>query len=306
MNNKTLNCVFPGICHLGEGPLWYPVTHQLYWTDIYQRRIWVYHPATNQSRLFWEGDQQVGGFAFTRAGGMVLCTDRGVYLLDAGQVGRLQDGKTQQAAPRQLFNISLAPDEVFNDITVDPMGRIFAGTINRKLWSGSLYRLEKGREPVVVLTDVACSNGMTFSMDEKYFFHADTLRYRITRYSYERTSGEIGHPTTYYQGDKSQGGPDGMTLDSEDHIWAAFWGASVVRRLSPMGQVIEENPVPAKQPSSVMLGGDDLTDLYITSACEGAVDITTGYDEHGIFLGGPLYHWKASVKGRLEWLADFE
>jgi D-xylono/L-arabinono-1,4-lactonase len=305
--NQALECVSPGICHLGEGPLWNPATRQLYWADIYERRIWVYDPLIHQTRLFWQGDLQVGGFAFTRAGGMVLCAGQGVFLLDTDQVVRMQANLTQHAEPHLLFEVPVQPHEMFNDITVDPQGRIFAGTINRQLWAkGTLYRLEKGRSPAAVLTDIQCSNGMTFSMDEKSFFHTDTKRHRITRYAYDRASGEISNPTVYYQGDASQGGPDGMTMDSADHAWVAFWGASVVRRLSPAGKVVTEIPIPAKQPSSVMLAGDDLTDLYITSACEGAADLSTGLDAQGVFLGGPLYRWSGAVRGRKEWLADFE
>jgi sugar lactone lactonase YvrE len=302
MSSQKVDCIFNGICHLGEGPVWKMQTQQLFWTDIYQRRIWVYDPATQQSRIFWEGVHQVGGFAFTRTGGLVLCTDHGVFLLSPDQVSRLPD----KQVPRLLFNIPLAPAEMFNDITVDPAGRIFAGTLDRKFFTGTLYRLEKSRQAVPILTNVRCSNGMTFSMDEKFFFHTDSLRHAITRYDYDLATGEIGRPMVFYQGDESQGLPDGITLDTEDHLWVAFWGASVVRRLNPSRKIVEEIPVPAKQPSSVMFGGTNLTDLYITSACEGAADITSGYDEKGVFLGGPLYRYRASVQGRSEWLADFE
>ena len=302
MISQKVDCVFNGIYHLGEGPIWNMQFQKLYWTNIYQRRIWVYDPTTQQSRIFWEGDHQVGGFAFTRAGGMVFCTDHGVYLFSSNQVSRLLG----EQIPRLLFNIPMAPDEIFNDITVDPSGRIFAGTLDRKFSTGTLFRLEKGKLPVQVLTGVRCSNGMTFSMDEKFFFHTDSLRYAITRYDYDLATGKIGRPMVFYQGDESQGVPDGITLDSENHLWVAFWDASVVRWLNPSGKSVEEIPIPAKQPSSVMFGGTNLTDLYITSACEGAEDITSGYDEKGVFLGGPMYRYRASVPGRAEWLADLE
>jgi sugar lactone lactonase YvrE len=306
MHTNNVECVYPGICHLGEGPIWNNSTQQLYWTDIFQKRIWVYDPSKQQSQVFWEGELQVGGFAFTRAGGMLLCTDRGVYLLSSEALNQRMPEDVRRAVPRIVFDIPMAPDEMFNDITVDPLGRVYAGTLNRKMMTGTLYRLEKGKDPQPIITGVKCSNGMSFSMDESFFFHTDSARYTITRYRYDRNTGEISSPSIFYQGDEAHGLPDGMTVDTQDHVWAAFWSASVVRRLSPAGKIVAEIPIPAKQPSSVMFGGADLSDLYITTACESAVDISKGYDEHGVFLGGPLFRVHTQVKGRAEWLADFE
>lgn len=291
--------VFDGICHLGEGPIWNVQEQKLYWTDVYNKKIWVYDPVDNAGSLFWEGAHQVGGFAFTESGGMVLCADGGVFLIDPADMGKTD------ARPKLIHDIPLEPGERFNDITVDPRGRIFAGTVGGGKAVAKLFRLEKNKDPVTVLTGLSCSNGMTFSMDEKTFFHTNTGTWQISRYKYDADSGEISGPTVFFQGTEPQGYPDGHTLDSEDHIWVAFWGASVVRRFNPAGEIVDEIPVPAKQPSSVMLGGSELSELYITSACEGAVDLEKGTDAGGNFLGGPLYRYRTSIRGRPEWLAAF-
>ena len=298
--NKSLECIFKDICRLGEGPVWNIEEQKLYWTDILARRLWVYDPVENISRLFWEGSYHVGGFAFTQLGGVVLCTDKGIQILHPKQLGQVD------AEPETLFDIKMAPEERFNDIIVDPAGRIFAGTLNISGSKGILYRVEKGKEPVPVLTGIGCSNGMSFSMDQKIFFHTDSRLRRITRYAYDLSTGEISDPELFFQGTESQGTPDGITLDIEDHIWAAFWGGSAVRRLDPEGRVVEEISLPVKQPSSVMFGGRDLQDLYITSACQGARDFDRGVDEQGVFLGGPVYRIRTEVGGRPEWLADFD
>jgi len=299
----AIECVFPGICHLGEGPLWHGRQRRLYWTDIYERRIWVYDPASARSRLFWQGDLQVGGFAFSRDGALVLCTHRGVYRLGVGPDG------VPELEPRLLCQVPLAENEMFNDITTDPEGRIYAGTLDRSRPTGCLYRLERGKEPVRLLEGIGCSNGMTFSLDERFFFHTDSLARRITRYEYDRRTGDIRAPTVFFQGSAQgaapDGLPDGITLDAEDHLWVAFWGAAAVRRLDPAGQVVEEARFPARQVSSVMFGGRDLEDLYVTSAAEDAADLSSGLDADGIFFGGPLYRFRPGVRGRPEWPADF-
>ncbi len=291
--------VYTGICWLGEGPLWNVREQRLYWTDILNSRLWVYDPAGGSSSVFWEGAHQVGGFAFSRSGGLVLCTDKGVFALNPEQMGQ------SDARPKLLHEVDMAPGELFNDITVDPAGRIFAGTYNSTGPTGTLYRLEKGRPPETVLTGLGCSNGMTFSMDERFFYHTDTIPGTITRYAYDRDTGRISDPRIIFKSSPGPDGPDGLTLDREDHLWAAFWGGSVVRRLSPAGSIVEEIRLPVKQPSSVMFGGADLRDLYITSACEGGSDLERGLDSEGVFLGGPVYRVRLETGGRPEWLADY-
>jgi sugar lactone lactonase YvrE len=232
--------VYGGICHLGEGPLWNPRRQQLFWTDIFERRIWVHDPQSGESRVFWRGGLQVGGFAFTRDDALVLCTDRGVFRLGIDSSG------APRGEPELLFRVPLAPDEMFNDITTDPVGRIFAGTLDRTRSTGTLYRFERGRPPMAVLHDVGCSNGMTFSLDERSFFHTDSAACRITRYAYDRGTGDISSPAVHYQGRREDGVPDGITIDREGCVWSAFWGASVVRRLDPEGRSARS----ASQPGS--------------------------------------------------------
>ena len=295
----AIECVFPGICHLGEGPYWHAGQRRLYWTDIYARRLWVHDPDSGENRVFWRGGLQVGGFAFNRDGSLVLCTDRGVYRLEMGR-----DGVPGQE-PRLLFQVPLLENEMFNDITTDPEGRIYAGTLDRSRPTGCLYRLERGKQPARLLEGIGCSNGMTFSLDERFFFHTDSLARRIRRFEYDRRTGDIGSPRVFFQGDGSDGLPDGITLDAEDHLWVAIWGAGAVRRLDPSGKVVREVGLPARQVSSVMFGGRDLEELYVTSAAENAADLSTGRDADGIFLGGPLYRFRPGVRGRPEWPAAF-
>lgn len=300
MCNQSVEIVHRGICHLGEGPIWNARLQKLFWTDIYNRKIWAYDPEKSESTVFWNGEYQVGGFAFTRTGNMVLCTDRGVFLLNLSPEG------IPEQEPEILFEIPLQKNEMFNDITVDPQGRIFAGTLLRPDFKhGTLYRLEKGKKPEVVLKELYCTNGMTFSLDKKYFFHTDSNVHRITRYRYDYKTGEISDPQVYFQGTDGMGSPDGITLDSQDNIWAAFWGGGCVRRIDPSGNVVSELAVPARQPSSVMFGGKGLEELYITSAAENAENVVTGYRSDGAFAGGPVYRLLPGVAGREEWLADF-
>ena len=291
--DMKIECICDNICHLGECPVWDAGRRRLLWTDILRKQLWEYLPAQRVARRAWQGERMVGGLAVTRDGQLVLCTDRGVSKQAA-------DGSLHP-----LFDVPFRPSEKFNDITTDPAGRIFAGTAKSDLTDGVLYRLEQGKAPTPVLRGLGISNGMTFSLDEKSFFHTDSKTMTITRYAYDRATGAITAPQPFFQSTERLGLPDGITLDTHDNLWVAFWGGSCVRQINPRGQIIQEIALPAKQVSSVMFGGDELRDLYITSACEDGVDLEKGLDANGVFLGGPTYRCRPDAQGRPEWLADF-
>lgn len=285
------------ICHLAECPLWNETEKKLYWTDILEKRIWKYDPQSKAVEVEWEGDFMVGGFAFTKNNDMVLCTDKGVYLL------KRQAGA--KPALQLLFDIPMAQGERFNDITTDPAGRIFAGTLIKKQTKGKLYRLEKEKPPVPLLWNIGTSNGMTFSLDLKYFYHTDSRTRMITRYDYDLQTGDIANPEIFYEGLEENGVPDGITMDSDGYIWIACWRGSKVIRVDSQGNIVSEIPTPAIQTSSVIFGGENMNEMYITSACEDGADPAKGLDESGRYLGGEVFHVKLDIVGRKEWPADF-
>jgi len=282
------------ICRLAECPVWNDTEKALYWTDIPAGRLWRYDPHSGDIRLEWEGELLIGGFAFTAGNDIVMCTDKGLYKLahPAGHIHRLQD-------------IPMADDERFNDITTDPRGRILAGTLTERRRDGTLYRLERDCAPVALLHDTRTSNGMTFSLDERYFYHTDSRLRTITRYDYDLASGDISDPHVVYQGREEDGSPDGITMDTEGCLWVACYRGGKVLRLDDQGQIVRELPVPAAQPSSVMFGGGALDELFITSASQGATDPIRGVDAHGRYLGGNVFRVRPGVAGRKEWRANW-
>jgi len=286
------------LCQLAECPLWNEQEEALYWTDILQKRIWTYHPQTGAIDLAWQGDLMVGGFAFTPTQDLVLCTDRGVYYL-------ARQTASDECDLQMLYDIDLLPEVRFNDITTDPEGRIFAGTLTPQRKNGILYRLEQGKDPAILLQDVGTSNGMTFSLDLGFFYHTDSHVRTITRYDYDRSSGQIENPHIIYRAREEDGKPDGITLDSEGFIWVACWRGKQIIRIDEQGRIVQAIPIPALQVSSLIFGGDSMDELFVTTACEGGVDLGRGLDASGQYLGGEVFRLTPGVTGRHEWKAKF-
>jgi D-xylonolactonase len=87
-----------------------------------------------------------------------------------------------------------------------------------------------------------------------------------------------------------------MTVDSEGCLWIAFWGGWCVRRYSPDGKCIGKIDVPAEQPTSCAFGGDNLDQLYITSA-------TVGLDQAALAMqpkAGALFMTVPGARGLAE------
>jgi len=290
----TVRSIGNPICQLAECPIWNDEEQALYWTDIPGRRLWRYDRGRGTTEVAWEGDMMVGGFAFDAANDIVMCTDKGVFKLH-----RQRDG-----ALRMLLEIPMAADERFNDITTDPRGRIFAGTLTERRVEGVLYLLEQGKALVAVLGDLRTSNGMTFSLDLQHFYHTDSRMRTIRRYDYDIDSGAIDHPQVFYEGREADGVPDGITLDAEGCLWVACYRGGKVLRVDSKGQVIDEIAVPAAHVSSVAFGGAGMNELYITTGSQGTADLSSGDDREGRDLGGAVFRATLDVAGRKEWRAN--
>ena len=143
---------------------------------------------------------------------------------------------------------------------------------------------------------------MGFSPNLDYFYHSDPAKGKIVRHSYNSDTHEIGNAEEWYE-HKDQGGPDGMTVDSEGYVWSAIWGGSGVIRIDTEGNVVEKININANQTSSCMFGGSSLTDLYITTAA--TPDNLANLPE-GTYLGGSLFKVSTNYKGKLEFETKFE
>ncbi len=271
-------------CKCGEGPMWHPKEKCLYWTDIETSRFFRYDPATGKHGMIYSG-RQVGGYTLQADGSLLLFMDRGT-------VGVLRNGKMTPI-------IEEIPDEVgsrFNDVIADPEGRVFAGTMATKDRPGRLYRIDTDGSYHLLLEGILCPNGMGYTANTRTMYFTDALARKIYAFDYNRTTGAMTNQRIVVQLEDSDGYPDGMTVDEEGYLWSAVWDGWSVRRYTPGGKEVRRITLPVKKVSCPVFGGDDLSDLYLTTA---GGDNKKENGEHA----GALYRVKAGVKGVPEFVS---
>ena len=256
-----IECVLGCSNHLGEGPVWDVKTGVLWWLDGTGRRvgkpsIWRMEP--NSGRVSTCSlDHDVGALAIRENGKLVLALDDGFYFFDPDT--------------EQLELISLVdPDQPrtrLNDGKVDRRGRFFAGGMDDKedLAICGLWRLDPDLSVTKVDTGIICANGPCWSPDDKTFYIADTFVDEFWAYDFDLETGGVSGKRVFAETKSSSGVPDGSTIDAEGHLWNAELISGDLVRYDPEGNVERRIGMPVSNITSVMFGGDNLDEIYVTS-----------------------------------------
>ena len=267
---------------LGEGPLWHIKEKALYWVDIEGECFHRFFPETGKQDTFQVG-QPIGCLAFRASGGLVLA---------------LRDGLGYWNQDIQDIEIVANPEASrknarFNDGKVDRKGRLWAGTIGEDA-NSSLYRLDQDSSIHTMETGITISNGIGWSPDDKTMYYTDTALRVIYAYDFDLPSGEIKNRRKFVQVPVTEGFPDGLTVDSEGFIWSAQWDGWRVNRYDPDGTIERVINMPVQRPTSCTFGGENLDQLYITSAWTGLHEI----DRREQPMAGDLFCVQTEIKGQ--------
>lgn len=281
----------------GESPIWDTRDNKFYWCDLLPCEVYKLD-AAGQPEVFMSG-KGVGGFAMNRSGGYVCSTLQGIYLWDEKQGFRL--------VADRLGDDILAG----NDCIADPKGRLLFGTTfydsagNYPM--AKLYKVENDGKVEILDDGIHLSNGLGFSPDEKILYFSDTIAHKIFAYDYNVEKGTISNKRVFVDVPLDEGMPDGMTVDAEGYVWSAQWYGQCVMRYDPDGKVERKLVTPARQTTSLIFGGPNMDDIFITTAAKPAWlhMIPKDYDYEDVTnLGGPVYKINLGIKGKPEYIAD--
>ncbi len=278
-------------CLLGEGPVWNPLDQHLYWTDIEAGRMYRFNPATGSHEQVYEG-RSVAGYTFQPDGAMILFRDKGNIVI-------YENGSEVQTLVEQIYREAALDGGRFNDVIADPLGGVFCGTLSNERDGGVLYRLAPDGSLSVANHGCTICNGMGFTPDRKQMYFTDTLINAIWLFDFDGETAGLTNQRLWAKTPPAAdaGMPDGLTVDAAGTVWSARWGGAAVVRMTDDGRDADRIDCPANCITSMMFGGEDLSDMYIT--CAGGDDRETNGPAAGALLRATPGAG-AGVKGVLE------
>ena len=236
----------------GEGPVWDAVAGVLRWVDMMRGDVLTLTPAGSVSRLHVSG---IAAALRPRShGGLAVAVERGFTLVDA-------DGT---AGPE--LSAFTDPQCRMNDGGADRQGRFLCGSMAYDMTSprGALYRLDPDGTVTAVLREVTVSNGIAWDAAGEQMFYIDSATQRVDVFDYDTAAGlAAGTPGRDQPRGRDARRPGPGRRGRHLGCVVAGQRCSPVRAGGRLDAVIE---LPAGLVTACAFGGDDLSDLFITTS----------------------------------------
>jgi len=285
----------------GEGPSWDARQSVLRWVDITGKRFHCLDwPRKTPVRTIEPGFE-ISAFALTNNEHLVVAGSDGVWLWDQQheRIPLVQEHEGERLA--------------INDALADVNGRLLAGSTffdpsNEHYTCGKLYSIAADGKVSVLDDGIKLANGLGFSPDNRTLYFTDSADRVIYAYDYDPEAGQASNRRVYVTVPSTEGLPDGLTVDAEGFVWSAQWFGGCICRYDPDGSLERRIPIPAGQTSSLVFGGPDLTDIFVTTA--GTPDALSlappDYQASGEAVGGALFRLNVGIQGKEDFRCQVE
>ena len=248
--------------YLGESPVWDVESGLFYWVDSTGRRkgkenIFRLDPRTGKVETRSIPDHDIGALAVRKNGGLVLAMDDGFYFYDFDSQKYEQIVEIEADQPRTRLN----------DAKVDRRGRFIAGGMDdqEELAICGLWRLDPDLTVSRIGGGIICTNGPSWSPDDKTFYVTCTFQETMWAYDYDIETGQLSNQRVFVSTAGSASICDGSTVDAEGCVWTAELITGEIVRRTPDGEEERRIGMPVRNVTSVMFGGDNLDELYVTT-----------------------------------------
>lgn len=243
---------------LGEGPVWSARERCIWFVDIKGRKLHRYG-VDEGSKRSWDTPDQTG-FALPAEDGSLICGVRtGLHRFDPATGAFTRVAEVEPDRPQNRLN----------DGFIAPDGALWFGSMDDSEAgvSGALYRYRAG-----VLTrhddGYKITNGPALSPDGRTLYHHDSALQRI--YAFDHHDGFLTNKRVF--ADVTGGYPDGPSVDVDGILHVSLFNGGGIARYSPTGARLADIGLPVVTVTKAAFGGDDLRDLYCTTAWLGNAD----------------------------------
>jgi len=247
--------------HVGETPVYDAQADRLYWIDVRETpAIHALDLASGREKR-WPMGEDIGSIAPAAGGTLVAGLRSGFAFFDPAS-GKM----TPIADPEPGL-----PGNRLNDGKCDPAGRFWCCSMNPESGTadGSLYVLERDLRWRKLHGGYFTPNGLAWSRDGTTMYFADTRRGLVYAFPFDVRTGAIGERRVFADVGALPGGPDGATVDEEDHLWSAQVDGACLIRYAPDGRMDRVVRLPVSRPASCAFGGPGYRQLYVTTATRG-------------------------------------
>ena len=278
-------CVWKSKTLLGEGTLWVKPLNSIFFTDIKKKKIFIFN-IKNKKKKIIKINKEIGFLSHIK---------KNVFILGLKGELRIVDIKNKKKI-KSIFIEKNKPLNRLNDGKTDPSGRLWFGSMDnleRNIENGFLYCLDKNLKLSKVDSKYMITNGPAF-IDERNFFHTDTKKKIIYKIKVDKNLN-ILKKNIFKKFSKSEGFPDGMTIDYFKNLWVCHFGGACISVFNQKGKKIHKVKLPAKNITNCTFGGIKNNDLYITSALKGLKKI----DKKKYNLSGSLFKITTNSKGMI-------
>ena len=241
-----------------EGPVWHPDGYLLF-SDIPADTIYRYTPGYSQEPYLTPSGNS-NGLTFDSAGRLLACEHGG------RRVSRMAlDGSMETLADRYDGKRLNSP----NDIVVHSSGTIFftdppygIDPDPGEQGFNGVYRLDPDGSVTLLNREMNRPNGLALSLDEFILYVDDTRNRHVLAYPLTGDLG-VGEPAVLLDMNvETQGGPDGMKVDSEGNLFVTGPGGLWVA--TPEGEHLGTIEFP-QVPANLCFGGEDYRTIYVTA-----------------------------------------
>lgn len=238
-------------CELGEGPLWHPLRHELFWFDILNRTL-------HSRAASWPFDVYVSAAGWISRDELLVASETGLFRFDLTTATQTPVAAAGTADTRS------------NDGRADRQGGFWFGTMGKKAetGAGAIWRWYRG-ELRPLFREISIPNSICFAPDGTSAHFSDTTQGKVMKVALDSAGWPKGEPVVWLDLARAGLNPDGAVIDAEGRFWNAQWGAGRVACYGADGSFLQAVETPgATQTSCPAFGGPDLTTLFVTTALE--------------------------------------